>query len=226
LAYTDPGVLDVHTGIIAWGDGSVCNTSTGHDCSIDQGTGIHGSVSAVHTYTEPGLYAIAVTVTDDDGGSDRATFEVMVVYDPKVGSMTGGGWFDSPSGAYVLDPSWTGRAHFGFSVKYGQEVQIPKGQLSFVLGDADLVFHSTRYEWMTITGGDYAQLAGRGTIGGSLAPDGEPYRFMLWAGDRGRGGGGRDTFRIRIWWGADQVVYDNGTDQAIGRGSIVVHAKR
>jgi hypothetical protein len=44
----------------------------------------------------------------------------------------------------------------------------------------------------------------------------------LWDGD-----GSPDTFRIRIWCeaadGTENVVYDNGFNQAIGGGSIVVH---
>ena len=47
---------------------------------------------------------------------------------------------------------------------------------------------------------------------------------MIWATD-----GDPDTFRIRIWWegedGVEYDVYDNGVEQAIGGGSIVVHAK-
>ena len=46
---------------------------------------------------------------------------------------------------------------------------------------------------------------------------------MLWAGDKDP-----DTFRIKIWYeedGTENVVYDNGMDQAIGGGSIVIHAK-
>ena len=53
-----------------------------------------------------------------------------------------------------------------------------------------------------------------------------PYKFMIWAGD-GEAGGGPDTFRIKIWVEDDQAIewsiYDNGFDQAIGGGSIVVH---
>jgi hypothetical protein len=46
---------------------------------------------------------------------------------------------------------------------------------------------------------------------------------MLWAGDSNQ-----DTFRIRIWTedeatGAETDVYDNGFDQEIGGGSIVIH---
>ena len=44
---------------------------------------------------------------------------------------------------------------------------------------------------------------------------------MLWATD-----GTPDKFRIKIWYeenGSEVVVYDNGMDQEIGGGSIVVH---
>jgi len=45
----------------------------------------------------------------------------------------------------------------------------------------------------------------------------------------GAADGSPDTFRIRIWWedadGTEHDVYDNGFDQAIGSGSIVVHTK-
>ena len=52
---------------------------------------------------------------------------------------------------------------------------------------------------------------------------GSDYKFMLWAGD-----GTPDTFRIKIWYeenGIEVVVYDNGSQQALGGGSIVVHSK-
>ena len=73
-------------------------------------------------------------------------------------------------------------------------------------------------------GGTNAQFKGGGTINGELAPNSEAYKFMLWAGD-----GEPDTFRIKIWWEENEtehVVYDNGFDQAIGGGSIVVHTKK
>jgi hypothetical protein len=52
---------------------------------------------------------------------------------------------------------------------------------------------------------------------------GNEYQFMLWAGD-----GSPDTFRIRIWWeagGVENDIYDNGADQPIGAGNIVIHTK-
>jgi hypothetical protein len=72
-------------------------------------------------------------------------------------------------------------------------------------------------------GGTNAQFKGSGTINGQLAPNSAEYRFMLWAGDSDP-----DTFRIRIWWeenGTEHLVYDNGSDQAIAGGEIVIHTK-
>jgi hypothetical protein len=71
-----------------------------------------------------------------------------------------------------------------------------------------------------VTGRDYARFKGSGTIN-SIGD----YKFMLWAGD-----GEPDTFRIRIWQedeatGVETDIYDNGFDQPIGGGSIVIHAK-
>ncbi len=76
-------------------------------------------------------------------------------------------------------------------------------------------------------GGTNAQYKGEGTINGNLAPNGEAYLFMLWAGDGDPDGA--DTFGIRIWYeeGDDEnVVYDNGIDQVIGGGNIKIHKAR
>jgi len=122
----------------------------------------------------------------------------------------------------------TGKANFGFVSKYKKGADVPTGNTEFVFQAADLNFHSTSYDWLVVTGSDYAKFKGMGTINGDLAPNGEEYRFMLWAGDEA-GDGGADTFRIKIWWeegDAEHVVYDNGMDQAIGGGNIVVHTKK
>ena len=64
---------------------------------------------------------------------------------------------------------------------------------------------STQYAWLIVNqAGTNAQFKGTGTINGS-----GDYGFMLWATD-----GSPDTFRIKIWNGADEssVVYDNEPD--------------
>ena len=60
-------------------------------------------------------------------------------------------------------------------------------------------------------------------VNGELAPNNEPYKFMLWATD-----GEPDTFRTKIWWedGSETVIYDNQDEQEIGGGNIVVHTQK
>ena len=61
-----------------------------------------------HSYASGGSYTVRLTVTDDDGGSDSESFQYVVVYDPDGGFVTGGGWIDSPAGAFTADPDLTG----------------------------------------------------------------------------------------------------------------------
>jgi hypothetical protein len=216
--FTDPGVLDTHTAVWDWGDGS---TSAG---SVNESGG-SGSVTGSHAYTASGVYTVTLTVTDDDGDSGQSVFQYVVVYDPGAGFVTGGGWFNSPAGAYKDDPSLTGKANFGFVSKYHNGV--PTGQTQFQFKAGNLNFHSSSYDWLVV-GGHKAQYRGTGTINGSGS-----YKFMLTVIDGQQpGGGGVDRIRIRIW-GESGVVYDNkvGGDQSdtadpdtvLGGGSIVIH---
>ena len=61
--FTDVGVLDTHTAIVDWGDGSPAEEVT-----LVQGAGF-GSFAGQHTYDFGGVYTVTVTVTDDDTGS-------------------------------------------------------------------------------------------------------------------------------------------------------------
>jgi hypothetical protein len=58
---------------------------------------------------------ISLTVTDNDEEAATSAFQYVVVYDPSAGFVTGGGWIESPGGAYVAEPSLTGKASFGFN---------------------------------------------------------------------------------------------------------------
>lgn len=168
----------------------------------------------------PGAGVYTLVVSAEDEAENKATSDPIffVVYDPSGGFVTGGGWIDSPEGAYVPDLSLTGKANFGFISKYKKGATEPTGQTEFVFHAGDLNFHSSSYDWLVVTGSDYARFKGWGSINGY-----GDYRFMLWAGD------GPDTFRIRIWeeleFGVEDVVYDNGFDQIIDGGSIVIHTK-
>jgi hypothetical protein len=174
--------------------------------------------------TEAGIFELTLTVTDPGGlsGSDTT---MVVVYDPDGGFVTGGGWIWSEAGWCQLDDvcaGTEGKANFGFVSKYKKGASVPTGETEFQFRAGDLNFHSDSYEWLVVNqGGTNAQFKGSGTINGDLAPNGDAYKFMLWAGD-----GEPDTFRIKIWWeegDTEHVVYDNGFGQPLGAGSIKVH---
>ncbi|MBT8049547.1 MAG: PKD domain-containing protein, partial [Gammaproteobacteria bacterium] len=222
--FTDGGEPDTHTATWDWGDSS---TSTG---TVTQGIG-SGSVFDPHTYDEPGVYTITLTLTDDDGGSDTAIYQFVVVYDPDGSFVTGGGTIDSPPGAYLPDTSLTGMANFGFVSKYKKGANVPMGHTEFQFHAAGMDFKSTDYQWLVVAG-PRAQFKGTGTIKDMEGS----YKFFLTAIDgEVNGGGGTDKFRIKIWDAADDdnMIYDNqvGDDldadptTVISSGSIVIHSK-
>jgi hypothetical protein len=155
--------------------------------------------------------------TDRAGNTAACEPRLLVIYDPDGGFIIGGGWIYSDPGAYIPDPTLAGKINFRFAYKYRKDATEPNGRTRFRFRAADLRFRSSRSDWLVITGNDYARLKGSGAINGM-----GDYKFMIWAGD-----GEPDTFRIKIWEededGYEVVIYDNGADQEIGGGSIVVH---
>ncbi|HKZ26020.1 MAG TPA: hypothetical protein VJ398_09550 [Acidimicrobiia bacterium] len=137
--------------------------------------------------------------------------------------MTGGGWINSPAGAYRPDVSLSGRANFGFVSKYKKGAATPEGQTEFQFQVGNLNFHSSSYQWLVVAGSK-AQYKGTGTINGTGS-----YGFLLTAYN-----GSPDKFRIKIWnITTGIVVYDNnfgGSDDidsaaptVIAGGSVVIH---
>ncbi len=193
--------------------------------------GAPGAVTATYTFTAAGVYMVKLTVTDACGNASTATQiggmdAMVVIYDPNAGFVTGGGWINSPAGAYTADPSLAGRANFGFVSKYLKGAKVPTGETEFQYQVGNLNFHSTAYQWLVISGPD-AQYKGSGTINGISG-----YTFLLTAQDgQISGGGGTDKFRMKIW-NAGGVVYDNQmaslddavATTALGGGSIVIHS--
>ncbi len=182
-----------------------------------------------HTYTVPGVYTLALTVSDQDGGNTVVTYQYVVVYDPSAGFVTGAGQIQSPLGAcqqLSICADVEGQAHFGFVSKYQKGANVPTGNTHFRFDAGGFIFQSDTYDWLVVNqGGTNAQFKGTGLVNDQLAPNGAAFRFMIWAGD-GTGAGGADTFRIKIWYddgGTEVVVYDNGSAQPISNGQIRVH---
>jgi PKD repeat protein len=217
-SFTDPGTNDTQTCSVNWDDGSALEVfaAAGNACN------------RTHTFSAAGVYTIAVTVTDDDGGTDSAS-TFAVVYDGSAGFVTGGGSIDSPEGAYPADRTLAGRATFGFVSKYAKGATTPTGETEFQFQAAAFNFHSTAYDWLVVAGAK-AQFKGSGTVNGVAG-----YAFLLTATDgQVNGGGGVDRLRLKVWSAATgAVVYDNvlgaGDDldtaspQALSSGSIVIH---
>jgi PKD repeat protein len=218
--FSDPGIEDTHAGSMAWGDGS------SSAATIVETNG-SGTATATHTYSTPGVYTLTLTVTDDENASGTCSFQFVVVFDPNAGFVTGGGWINSPPGAYTAEPTATGKATFGFVSKYKKGATVPDGNTEFQFKAGNLNFKSTSYEWLVIAGAK-AMYKGSGTING-----GGDYAFMLSAIDGQQpGGGGVDRFRIRIWdKTTGTVIYDNqigaaddaNPTTALGGGSITIH---
>jgi PKD repeat protein len=216
VSFTDPGTADAHSALVDWGDGSSSTLSS-----------VSSPFQPAHVYAAAGVYTVTVTVTDDDGGSGSGAFEFVVVFDSDAGFVTGGGWIDSPPGAYSADPTLTGKASFGFVSRYEKGATTPSGNTQFRFRAGDLTFHSSDYEWLVVAGAR-AQFKGTGTVNGLAG-----FGFMIVAVDAEvSGGGDEDGFRIKIWESAtDEVVYDNQMDESLdsdatstlGGGSIVIH---
>ena len=217
--YIDPGSADTHEVRFDWGDGTVtaANAVTG------------GSFDRTHTYAEAGVYEVAVTVTDDDGGVDQATYAYVVVYDPSAGFVTGGGTIDVAAGSQPSAPDASGVANFGFVSKYHKGAKVPTGATNFRFKAGNFDFQSNAYDWLVIAG-TRAQYKGTGTVNGEGS-----YGFLLTAVDgNAKNSTGNDTLRLKVWdLESDGVMFDNqrGADDnadpatAIRSGSIVVHRK-
>lgn len=136
------------------------------------------------------------------------------------GFVTGGGWIDSPAGAYLADPSLIGKGEFSFDAKYVKHNPLPVGAVDYMIKKAGLYFTGTGFDWLVVNG-QSAWLRGTGMFNGA-----DGYSFMLTVAD------GDDYFRLQIWeLASGMLVYDNQPGDAefapattpLGGGKIMCH---
>lgn len=224
--FTDPDIIDSHTVLVEWGDGTTSEASVG--------TNDPKTATLLHTYIVAGIFQPTVTVTDAFDKFDVGTFSFVTIFDPEGGFVTGGGWINSPLGADTLNPDEVGKATFGFVSKYKKGLQLA-GQTQFHFKAGDLKFKSSEYDPLSLViAGAKAVYKGTGTINGA----GE-FKFILFAIDADVNPNDShtdDTFRIKIFtedeFGAENIRYDNQIGAAenadpttvLGGGSIQIHS--
>ena len=235
--FIDPGTADTHIGEFILGpSGPIVQAS------VVESNG-SGSMTATVTFATAGVYTIEARVRDDDGGSDTrssasGTPPAVVVTDPVVvdpvfGSVAGTGIFNSPAGALVSNPAFTGRPAFAFGAKHLEGGALA-AHLEFVIKLANFHFRSTSNQSLTF-GDGVARYRGEGTVNGAGS-----YAFQVTAVDGGWIGSGwerltaGDKIRVRIWnKDTGAVVYDNqpgmpeSSDAAspLVIGAIVIHTR-
>lgn len=193
--FSDAGTSDVYSASWSWGDG---NTSNG---TITQQAGsTPGTVIDNHTYTNPGVYTVTLTVTDGDGGSTTQTFQYLSVYNPtSQGLFSAGSKFTSPAGAYAANPNITGDVLFGLSYKYQGTMPIGDRQFTMNFKQANFTFNATDVSSLVISNG-IGTLTGSGTINGET----HVYNFLVTGSET------NNTIRIQITDPSsnNNVIYD------------------
>lgn len=162
IADIQPTLVPVNTSFLLTAnvDDSTTGGSTidSAEYSIDGGTGMamgsadgaFDEISEAIVATVPalavGVYTVAVTATDAEGNTCSESI-MLAVYDPSAGFVTGGGWINSPAGAYVGPDAWQVKWNQPFNSDtdgwfdansgwYGTITAQPDGT-ALVQGDAD-----------------------------------------------------------------------------------------
>ena len=133
------------------------------------------------------------------------TADKLVIYDPSGGYAAGGGWYASPVGSLLANPTLTGKVSFGFALNYFKNATYPKGETQFQFNDGGLEFNAVNFNYLAISG-PKAQFKGSGKVTGDAAS----YNFLLTLIDgQALGGGGVDKIRMKIYnKNTNTVIYD------------------
>lgn len=192
ITFTDPGMLDTHTVVWSWGDGT---TSTGLATEANGA----GAATGSHNYTSPGIYTVEVTITDNGGLSTTQYFRYVAVYD-EDSMFTAVTKFNSPAGAYLANPQLTGQVDFSVHVKYNNDGMLA-GTVSMNFNAGNIRFNATGFVMLVCTELGRATLTGMGSVNGVGG-----YTFFVTGIDKTAINGNKIRFQIVSPEGV--VVYD------------------
>ena len=183
------------------------NLSTGG--SVTEPSGLkNGLVKGSYKFGTPGVYKVTLFIKDQKGVTSWVNTagdveSIVVIYDPNGGYTIGGGWINSPAGAYAPDPSLAGKLSFGFNSQYVKATN-PKGETLVEFLNGGLEFSALTFEYLSISGAK-AQFRGFGKINGVSG-----YNFIMTVIDGALSGDRVSKFRIKIWEKTTGVIiYDN-----------------
>jgi probable HAF family extracellular repeat protein len=218
-----------HNVFWSWGDGS--GEQQGNARERDGA----GSASASHRFNAPGMYTVAVKVSDRSGQGTTVS-RTIVAYEPgNGGGAAGSGWFHSPAGANRQQANQADRATFAFLAPgiRGAKPTAANAMLQFQTGT--LNFRSDSIKPLQAHDAR-ARFEGSGKLNGV---GGYRFRLTTTAGDaagvkagQASAPGQQSRFGLRIWRldpasKAEVVVYDNlgagdGSVLSAAQGNIVL----
>ena len=157
-----------------------------------------------------GIYIVGVRSTDGHAWSDTAT-EVLVVYDPKAGSVNGDGRI--VPGGQTSDPGdalpgldGVAPASFKFDIAYKKATSsTPGGDLTFDYRSPAFRLRSTAVRWLIVDASNVAVFEGTAKIGG------QRHTFRVEVTDAAT-----DRFELRVWAPGDDPNHDRPIHQATG----------
>ncbi|MDP2339260.1 MAG: PKD domain-containing protein, partial [Bacteroidota bacterium] len=198
-----------------WGDGS----STP---ALITGTNLSGN----HVYGQTGLYDVTLTIEDACGKTDTETFSYVVIYNSCDGFITGGGYINTPAGAYAAKPTSTDKSEYEFEAKYHKGALAPKGEFKFKMHSGNFEVKSTSLDWLMVNN-DQAILKGSASVNGQGG-----YQFIVSVLDGDiTSKNGTDYLRLIVWDNTGNVLYDNqngdpdkaSASNPISKGQVVIH---
>lgn len=160
------------------------------------------ATSSVKVTNPPGMYGVIASFAGDDFyQSSQSANTPYVIWQAISGlNVHGGGW--------LLNNGE--KANFGFTARYLDGSDVPKGQLEFHDRSSGLNVHSDGFDWLILTAGNGAVLQGTATLNGQ-----NEHLFRLIVSDIATPGKDRDSIELQI----DAVPLAAGL---LGGGNILI----
>jgi parallel beta-helix repeat protein len=191
-------------------------------------TTVAGGLAGTTTTLPAGTYEVQARVTVCGDCVFTTETQIITIFDPAAGSVTGGGWIWSPAGSCQISDicgNGEGQAAFSVNARYSPSSGMPSGVTTYEITAGGFRFLAKDYDSLVVDPVNHtAFLTGSGQINGGPAPNGTAFKFSVQVTDGGQGGA--DTFWIQIWYednGSQIPVYDNGPGLPIGGGNIAIH---